>query len=324
MSDPGSPPVVLTWSEELGKRVRSGDWADQGTSTVQKIEEAAAAGRDELAAELVDSFMEEAKVCYRVYAVWWDGFREWLGQAGVAPDEIPGAEFDPEPAWAALGATAGTLANRLRIGLGTAGLEELREGWRALHDRWVDEIAGVLAFVAERFGEAALEDCYRHVLEPYIQERYMPYDLRERSWEDTLYRNLYSSFEAMRGHLCGPERRGDVELTESDDAWTLRFAPCGSGGRPEPAELGVTTERHDWAWNEAGVCHYCAHCCFALELLPAERWGHPVRIVDPPLRPQGAGAGEPTTCTWTIYKSLDAIPEEAYRRIGRTKPDQIR
>jgi hypothetical protein len=47
-----------------------------------------------------------------------------------------------------------------------------------------------------------------------------------------------------------------------------------------------------------------------------------VRIVDPPLRPQGASAAaEPTSCRWTIYKSLDAIPDEAYRRIGRTKPE---
>ena len=52
-----------------------------------------------------------------------------------------------------------------------------------------------------------------------------------------------------------------------------------------------------------------------------------MRIVDPPLRPQGTDpTAEPTTCKWTIYQSLDAIPDEAYRRIWRDKPkpDQIR
>lgn len=29
----------------------------------------------------------------------------------------------------------------------------------------------------------------------------------------------------------------------------------------------------------------------------------------------------PKRCTWTIYKSVEAIPPEAYERIGLTKPD---
>jgi hypothetical protein len=348
MADSPTAHTMLTWSEELGKRVRTGDWPDQGVSTVAKIEAAAAAGRGEEAAQLLDYFLEEAKVCYGIYGVWFGGFMEWLGQAGVSereaqaeltrlrallafPDGIP---FQPEPAWEELGAAAGRLAARLRAGAGVEGLDDIRERWRRLHDRWVDLISGVLAFVARRFGEDALEPCYRHVLEPYIQERYMPYDLREQDYDGTLYRNLYTAFEAMRGHLCGPDRRGDIELIEDDDKWVLRFDPCGSGGRSsrgdpvegtpprplEPYRFGVTAEPHDWSWNERGVCHYCAHCCFALELLPAERWGHPVRTVDSPLYPDETTGSEPKKCTWTIYKRLDAIPDEAYRRIGRTKP----
>jgi hypothetical protein len=339
---------ALAWSDDLAKRVRTGDWSDQGVPTVQKIEEAAAGGRDEEAAQLVDYFVEEAKVCELIYDVWLEGFVGWLTANGVTDAERDaelarlrallaypdGTPFEPEPRWDALCADAGRLAGRLRTGRGLDGLDALREDWRRLHDRWVDLISGILALVARRFGEAALEDCFRHVLEPYIQQRYMPYDLRERSYESTIYRNLYTSFEAMRGHLCGPDRRGDVELVETDDAWTLRFDPCGSGGRSNrgdpvegtpprpqaPYAFGVTTERHDWAWNEIGVCHYCAHCCFALERLPAERWGHPVRVVDSPLYPDETAGAEPKKCTWTIYKSLEAIPEAAYERIGLTKP----
>lgn len=340
---------ALGWSEALGKRVRTGDWADQCVSTVEKIEQAIREGRGEDAAQLVDYFVEEAKVCFRIYDVWFDGFLDWLRTAGVTAPEreaelarlrlllaFPdGTPFEPVPAWEAVGRAAGRLAAGLRIGRAdAAGLDDLRERWRRLHDRWVDLISGLLAYVARRFGEAALEPCYRHVLEPYIQERYMAYDLREHDYEETLYRNLYTSIEAMRGHLCGPHRRGEVELIEDEDKWTLRFDPCGSGGRssrgdpvegtpprPEaPYEFGVTTEPHDWAWNERGVCHYCAHCCFALELLPAERWGHPVRVVDSPLYPAETSGPEPAKCTWTVYKRLEAIPEQAYRRIGRTKP----
>ena len=162
----------------------------------------------------------------------------------------------------------------------------------------------------------------------------MPFDLREQNYEDTLYRNLYLSFEAMRGHLCGPDRRGDIDLQEHEDRWELEFDPCGSGGRSSrgdpvegtgsrvepPYEFGVTRGEYDWAWNEKGVCYYCAHCCFALQLLPAERWGHPVRVVDSPLYPQETKGERPKKCRWTIYKSIEAIPQEAYERIGRTKP----
>ena len=85
--------------------------------------------------------------------------------------------------------------------------------------------------LARTFGEPRIEDAYRFVLEPYLQERYSPFDIRERPYEDTLYRNLYLSFEAMRGHLGGPGRLGDMELEEHEDRIVIRFDPCGSGGR---------------------------------------------------------------------------------------------
>jgi hypothetical protein len=96
----------------------------------------------------------------------------------------------------------------------------------------------------------------------------------------------------------------------------------GTGSRVlQPYEFGVTKGKYDWAWNEEGICYYCAHCCLTLEKLPEERWGHPVRVVDPP-KWGGSADAESTQkkCTWTVYKSLEAIPEEAYRRIGHTKP----
>jgi hypothetical protein len=46
-------------------------------------------------------------------------------------------------------------------------------------------------------------------------------------------------------------------------------------------------------------------------------------VVDSPLYPGETSGPEPKQCTWTVYKRLDAIPEEAYRRIGRTKPARL-
>ncbi|CAN5566939.1 hypothetical protein BH20CHL6_BH20CHL6_09990 [soil metagenome] len=352
----------LTWSAEIGKRIRTGEWPDQAVPTLAKAREALVeagdifgtrAGRRETSAQLVDYFMEEAKVVYLIYKVWTAGFLEWLAGAGVPEQERAaelarlaqllaypdGRPLDPATRWDDLATLAGRLANGIRtydlaVAEAELELEALREDWRRLHDRYADLMSGVLAFVARRFGEARLEECYRHVLEPYIQERYMPFDVREHEYQDTIFRNLYLVFEAMRGHLVGPARDGAMEFQEHDDRYEVRFDPCGSGGRslrgdPDegtgsrvlaPYEFGVTQGRYDWAWNEEGVCYYCAHCCLALERLPAERWGHPVRVVDPPL---WRGEDDPLTrraCQWTVYKSLEAIPESAYQRIGLTKP----
>jgi hypothetical protein len=352
----------LTWSDEIGKRVRTGDWADQAVSTITKIREVLdeagddfgpKAGRREVAAELVDSFMEEAKVIYLIYRVWTEGFLDWLRAQGVTDAEVDaeleslarllaypdGTPLDAKARWADLGARAGKLANGirsydLRVAEATDEVENLLADWRRLHDRNADLMAGVLAMVARRFGEDALEPCYRAVLEPFIQERYMVFDVRQRPYADTLARNLYIGLEAMRAHLVGRGRRGNTDLTELDDRWVLSFDPCGSGGRMmrgddiegtpsrvlEPYQFGVTQEAHDWSWGEKGVCYYCVHCSFTMSILPAERWGHPVRTVDPPL---WGGPDDPSTrraCTWTIWKTLEAIPEREYERIGRTKP----
>ena len=117
----------LTWSDEIGKRVRTGDWPDQAVSTVTKIQEALreagdtfglAAGRRETAAQLVNYFMEKAKVVYVVYDVWTAGFLAWLRDQGVADKELQaelvrlrilmswpdGTPMDPIARWTDLGA----------------------------------------------------------------------------------------------------------------------------------------------------------------------------------------------------------------------------
>jgi hypothetical protein len=115
----------LTWSATIGKRVRTGDWADQAVPTLVKAREAIdeagdefglKAGRREVAAQLVDYFMEEAKVVYVIYEVWTQGFLDWLSGKGVDADELAtelerlkrlmaypdGSPLDPSARWEAL------------------------------------------------------------------------------------------------------------------------------------------------------------------------------------------------------------------------------
>lgn len=334
----GAPTTRLSWSERLGKRIRDGGPRELAVSTVQRIEEAVEAEQWEVAAQLVDYFMEEAKVCHLVYTTWVEGFEGWLRARGLTVAELTaererldamlafgdGAPFRPHAAWTHLGEQAGGLGNDLRgMQVTAAGARErvaaLAAAWRALHDRWADLQAGLMGVVAERFGEAAIGDCYRAVLEPFLRERYAPFDVRDQPYEQTVERNLYLAFEAMRAHLVGPDRLGNMQVAEHDDRWVIAFDPCGSGGRQTRggalAGTGYTEGRHDWAWNQEGVCHYCAHCCLTNELWAVEQWGSPVRVTDPPTREDPE-----RPCTWTIYKTAAAVPAEAYRRIGREKP----
>jgi hypothetical protein len=129
--------TILTWSDAIGKRVRSGDWADQAVPTLHKAREVLAeagdefglkAGRREVAAQLIDSFMEEVKVPYLIYKVWTAGFLDWLGAQGVSASDLEaeldrlkqlmaypdGTPYDPQARWDELGAMAGRLGNRIR------------------------------------------------------------------------------------------------------------------------------------------------------------------------------------------------------------------
>ena len=123
------PPVVkLTWSDDIGKRVREGDWADQAVSTTRKIAEAIDANQWELAAQLIDYWMEEAKVVHVIYQVWTEGFLAHLREQGVPEEEIQaeftrlrellafpdGRPFEASEPWRELGLAAGVLGNSVR------------------------------------------------------------------------------------------------------------------------------------------------------------------------------------------------------------------
>jgi hypothetical protein len=124
---------------------------------------------------------------------------------------------------------------------------------------------------------------------------------------------------------------GEVDVAEESDRWVVSFDPCGSGGRTHrpdatsdgiarmesPYNFAVTTSAHDWAWRQEGVCLYCVHCCQLQERIPIQRFGIPLRVIDPPTWPGSRNGGQ---CRWTIYKHPEDIPASAYARVGLRKP----
>ena len=230
---------------------------------------------------------------------------------------------------------------------GTAGALEAYQAavanWRQAHDDGCDRVYRYADLCARHLGEDRVEDFWDELMGGFYDTRDR-FDLDRVQWRDSLEILALDTAETFRGHLSGPGRLGDIEIVEESDRIVFRFSPCGTGGRtfvngmddrpgagddgaedagPGAGEggnaprFGVTTRPHDWSWGKAGVCLYCVHCCQLQERIPIRRFGYPLRVVDPPLWPQGRGEGR---CTWTIYKDPSQIPAAAYERVGETKP----
>jgi hypothetical protein len=185
--------------------------------------------------------------------------------------------------------------------------------WRTAHDRHRDLVAWWIAFAVQELGEAELGSLWRELQAQGIAS-YGRYDINVTRWEESFAFLVQCAIEGMHGHLGGAKGLGEVEVRDHGDRVQLTFAPCGSGGRLRAAEtFGVTSERHDWAWNELGVCHYCVHCCVLQQIEPIDNLGYPARVIDPPLAPGDS-------CSWTVYRDPRDVPESAYGRVGRRKP----
>lgn len=192
-------------------------------------------------------------------------------------------------------------------------VDYFRQEMQIVHDIYVEYVQGLLAHIAETYGESAVEAAFRGSLGKWFKERYDAYNCLD------LEEKLQLTAEGMRCHLDGPERKGDFTVTEESDRYVFKWDPCGSGGvlrrkaEAEGKELAAVKQAHDWTWGKKGVCLYCAHCSLVNEILPIEHYRYPNRITEYPKQP-----GDP--CVWYIYKNPDDIPEEFYARIGKVKP----
>jgi hypothetical protein len=321
----------LAFSAHLGRRIRTGAAETLGTPTSELAVAALRGGRADEAADYVDYLVEETARVHDIFTTWLRALREYgeehvpsldahyarlkaligceppiLDEPLVPPDELAACH-------AALQAgDADALARRLA---------ELRERLREVHDAQADWCWGLLTAFRDELGEARMDDVLRKTEEKWVTARYT-------ALADLTPQELFElTIEGMRGHMTGPGRAGAVGVAEDVEKFVLSFDPCGSGGRmrrgdPErgqapreaaPFRFGVTEAAHDWSWGEEGVCLYCAHCAVVNEILPIEHLGAPMRVTSYPTSAQDQ-------CRWTIYKSSDAVPDDAYRRVGKTRP----
>jgi hypothetical protein len=343
--------VKIEYSPVLGRRVRMGPWSDQAVSTYRKIREAIEEGRWDNAALLADYFLDEAQVCFAIYRQWIPDLSAFLRENGVSKEDVDranseivaklslpdGTPWDARRRWDELRPHIQELVSliyRERRDEALAQLEVAKEHWRQNHDRDVDHTYGLMSEIVARLGESAIGPMWEKVIVPLFAWRYDKFDIDKNAWAEGLEALMLVACEAMRGHLVGPERTGDIELIEEEDRYILRFDPCASGGRTlrgdpiegtpprmePPYNWSVSEEPHTWNHGEKGVCHYCTHCIVLMEELPIDRFGYPVRVIDPPHYGAVDAEGKPEKCQWQMFKDPTRVPEVYYERVGRKKP----
>jgi hypothetical protein len=58
-----------------------------------------------------------------------------------------------------------------------------------------------------------------------------------------------------------------------------------------------------------------------MEEFPIDRFGYPVRVIDPPTYPDtNPDPAVRQKCQWQMFKDPTKVPEEYYTRVGRTRP----
>ncbi len=321
----------LAFSERLGRQVRSAPAAALGVPTTRLALDALAAGRTRETHEYVDYLVEETERIYGIFSTWLPELRAYGEQ------HLPEVEVHYRRLADALGCdpplqTAATLAAGLLdachaaieagdVATLEARLSDVREQLREPHDRQAEWCWALLTLYRDELGEERMEEILRVTEEPWVAPRYA-------ALAEMTPREIFElTIEGMRGHLGGQDRVGEVDVQEDDEKYVLSFDPCGTGGRMRrgdeargqvpaaelPELFGVTEEAHDWSWQREGVCIYCAHCAVVNEILPIEHLGAPMRVTEHPQSPEDP-------CRWTIYKSRDAVPEDAYRRVGKAPP----
>jgi len=193
---------------------------------------------------------------------------------------------------------------------GSALLDKAVAQWRSLQDYSINWITSLLTFVGEELGEEAVERALRKTGDEFVRPRReggadwgaLPASVRAR----VIARAMVSNF-------------GAVDVEEDDEKIVLSFR-CGTGGRlidegryeGDHAYLSLR-EKGGRTFMRDELPVYCAHCSVNNEMQPVEWGAAPTTIEHPPEH-----AGEP--CVHHIYKDMDAIPDEAYRRIGKDKP----
>jgi hypothetical protein len=198
----------------------------------------------------------------------------------------------------------------IRAGDAEAAIELIDKGvaqWRGLQDYSINWITSMLSFIADEFGEDAVERALRRTGEEFVRPRRSTgtdwADLPARVRAKVVARAMVANF-------------GACDVDEDDEKITLSFR-CGTGGRlidegrydDQGGSYRTLRESGPRTFSRESLPVYCAHCSVNNELQPLE-WGQaPTSVEHPPTQP-----GE--RCVHHVYKDPGAMPAEAWTRLG--------
>lgn len=339
----GQDSPVVAHSTFLGRPARIGSWDELSQGTFRAAKARIEAGDHRAAADLLEVSLEEADELRDVYERWPAEVARWLTGQGVDPAEL---EREQDRLRSVIGDVAMTgiqaewpeyrdaaldAARRCRDGDSRAIelVDEVHAIWLGIHDRAVDRVAGHIDIAVRLCGEDILGELWDFLMADWYDAHERRFSPENQPWQVSANQLMVAIVDGFHAHLVGRDRQGDIEMIEEPDRIGFRFAPCGSGGRMLDAEVtggeprsaapygfATTTRRHDWAWNEVGICSYCVHCCQLNVVMPIDRIGFPTRVIDPPIWTGQPGAA--TACTWWVYRDPSLVPDSVYHRVGRT------
>ena len=184
--------------------------------------------------------------------------------------------------------------------------------WAGLKDYSINWITSLLTFVADELGEEAVERALRKTGDEFVRPR--------RDHRHRLGRRCPAAQRAKVIARAMLANMGEVEVSEDDEKIVLAFR-CGTGGKL--IDDGRYEGEHPYRTlrEPAGRTFSRDELPGLLRALlgqqrdPAGGVGRRRRRASS-TRPSGRGSGASTTST----RTCDAIPDEAYVRIGKPPP----
>jgi hypothetical protein len=187
-------------------------------------------------------------------------------------------------------------------------LQLMEEDWLRNKDYSINWITSLLSFIGRRLGEPAVEEALRDFGDRFLRQR------RAGMAGVEPRKRMEGLVRAMKANGA------DVVYEEQDEKFVLGFR-CGSGGKliddgayDPPRDYLTLSEPGPRTFGRPKLPVYCAHCSVNNEIEGIEQTGVPVTIEFPPERP-----GE--RCVHHIYKDPASIPDEIFRRVGKTRLD---
>jgi hypothetical protein len=185
-------------------------------------------------------------------------------------------------------------------------LEEKERQHTMSYNTYLDFILKVSSHIIENYGEDALYQTFRYSAS---QQKYDMGKVREAPVEANV-KAAAAMFKALMGKMS---------IKEDEKKFTFIQDPCGSGGRllrerayALPRGFLKIKNAHAMTLQRSNFPSWCAHCMVWNGIMMIEWLGFPQWVFEPP-----KDADDP--CVFHIYKNIDDIPEDYYKKLGKIK-----